>query len=68
MDPQAHRRFLDYRERFSYFEKELRAPMLSYDEFAAAEVEQRALEARADARDDEEEARFVELTKRLLLD
>jgi hypothetical protein len=68
MDPQAHRRFLDYRERFGYFAKELTAPMLSYAEFAAAEVEQRALEAKGDGRDDEEEARFVELTKRLLLD
>jgi hypothetical protein len=68
MDPQAHRRFLDYRERFGYFAKEIKAPMLSYDEFATAETEQRALEAKADARDDEEEARFAELTKRLLLD
>jgi hypothetical protein len=68
MDPQAHRRFLDYRERFGYFAKELSAPMLWYDEFAAAEIELRALETRGDARDDEEEARFVELIKRLLLD
>jgi len=42
--------------------------MLSYAEFAASEIEQRALEAKGDGRDDEEEARFVELTKRLLLD
>jgi len=46
MDPQAHRRFLDYRERFGYFEKELSAPMLSYGEFVTAETEQRALEAK----------------------
>ncbi|MGA7118651.1 MAG: hypothetical protein WBY94_01065 [Polyangiaceae bacterium] len=68
MDPQAHRRFLDYRERFGYFEKEQSAPMLSYGEFLTAETEQRALDAKGEARDDEEEARFVELTKRLLLD
>ena len=68
MDPQAHRRFLDYRERFGYFAKELSAPMLSAEEFAAAEVELRVLEAKGDERDDEEEARLVELTKLLLLD
>lgn len=42
--------------------------MLSYGEFLTAETEQRALDAKGEARDDEEEARFVELTKRLLLD
>ena len=42
--------------------------MLSAEEFAAAEVELRVLEAKGDERDDEEEARLVELTKLLLLD
>jgi hypothetical protein len=68
MDPQAHRRFLDYRERLGYFAKENRAPVLSYAEFAGAEIELRALDAKAETRDDEEEARFVALTKQLLLD
>jgi hypothetical protein len=42
--------------------------MLTYEEFTAADAEQRALAAKGDVRDDEEEARFAELTKRLLLD
>ena len=54
-------------ERFAYFAKEGRTK-LTYDLFATAEVEQRVLSAKGDTRDDEEEARFVELNRLLLLD
>ncbi len=68
MDPGQHKRFLDYRDRHAYFGKETRRPPLSMEEFASADAEQRALEAKGDARDDDEEARFVELCKLLLRD
>jgi len=67
MDRETHKRFLDYRERFVYFGDKTK-PQLGRDEFADADAEQRALEAKGEARDDEEEARFVELSKLLLRD
>ncbi len=67
-DPNVHKRFLDYRERYTYFAKETHAPVLPYEQFAAADAEQRALEAKGDARDDEEEARFAELSQLLFRD
>jgi hypothetical protein len=67
-DPQVHKRFLDYRERFSYFAKGAQARLLSYEEFAAADAEQRTLDAKGDARDDEEEARLAELNRVLFRD
>jgi hypothetical protein len=68
MDARVHGRFLDYRERFTYFAKETSAPLLSFEQFAPADAEQRELEAKGDRRDDEEEARFTELTKLLFRD
>jgi hypothetical protein len=68
MDPQVHKRFLDYRERYEYFAKGVKAPLLDANQFTAADAEQRALEAKGDARDDEEEARFEELSKLLFRD
>jgi hypothetical protein len=68
MDARAHKRFLDYRERFTYFAKETRAELLWQEQFVAADSERQSLEAKGDRRDDEEEARFVELTKLLFLD
>jgi hypothetical protein len=68
MDAPVHKRFLDYRERYGYFAKERSAPLLSYEQFAAMDAEQRALDARGDARDDDEETRFAELTKLLFRD
>ena len=67
-DPQVHKRFLDYRDRFVYFAKGIQARELSYDEFAAADAEQRTLDAKGEARDDEEEARLVELNRMLFRD
>lgn len=66
MDPAVHKRFLDYREAFTYFG---RGGMvrLGQAEFTAADAEYRALKARTD-RDDEEEARLEELAKLLFLD
>ncbi len=69
MDQSTHKRFLEYRERFIYFGAETRRPVLTADEFTAADAEQRTLAAMGEeARDDEEEARFVELSKQLFRD
>ena len=67
MDPIVHKRYLDYRERFAYFGKK-GTSMLSMDAFAAADAEHRALAGKGDGRDDEEEARFAELSAVLLRD
>jgi hypothetical protein len=69
VDPATHKRFLDYRERYVYFGAETRRPVLTADDFAAADAEHRTLEAMGDeGRDDEEEARFRELSKVLFRD
>ena len=68
MDPGLHKRFLDYRDSYVYFGKETGRPALTVDEFTTADAEQRALAARGDGRDDEEEARFVELCRILFRD
>ena len=66
MDPITHKRFLEYRERYVYFGSGKR--QLDAGEFVGADVEQRALDAKGDARTDEEEARFVELSAVLFRD
>jgi hypothetical protein len=67
MDPATHKRFLDYRERHTYFGK--RQKLLSMAEFAPLDEEHRALHAKGEeARDDEEEERFAELSRLLLRD
>jgi hypothetical protein len=66
VDPKTHKRFLDYRERHGYFGKKLK--LLSMDEFAKADAELAALETKGERRDDEEEARYVELCRDLLRD
>ncbi len=66
MDPIVHKRFLDYRETHIYFGR--KQPMLNQGEFVAADTEQRMLAAKGEARDDEEEARFAELSKMLFRD
>jgi hypothetical protein len=69
MTPTTHKRFLEYRERYVYFGAETRRPVLTSDEFDAADTEQRSLASMGEeARDDEEEARFVELSKLLFRD
>jgi hypothetical protein len=66
MDRDTHQRYLDYRDRHAYFGATTK--LLSMPEFIAADNEQRALEARGEARDDDEEARFAELSKLLFRD
>jgi hypothetical protein len=66
MDAATHKRFLDYRERHVYF-GEGTAP-LAFARFSELEAEHRALESAGDARDDEQEVRFADLTRLLLLD
>jgi hypothetical protein len=61
VDPALHKRYLAYRELFAHFAT-ARAHALTADEFAHADAEHRALEAKGDLRTDEEEARFAKLT------
>ena len=66
-DPQAHKRYLEYRDRHSYFGKAEK--ILTLEEFVPREKELAALEALGeDARDDEEQVRFAELAKVLFRD
>lgn len=66
VDPETHRRYLDYRDRHGYFGAT--TPILTREEFLALDAEQRALDAKGESRDDEEEARWEELSKLLLRD
>ena len=66
MDPRTHKRFLDYRERAQYFG--MVGKTVDAATFATLDAELLALEAKGDARDDEEEARLAELSKLLLSD
>ncbi len=66
MDQATHKRYLDYRDRYSYFGRKMQ--QLSMAEYEAAEKELAALTARGEARDDEEEARYDELLKILFKD
>lgn len=66
MDPETHKRFLEYRDRYAYFGAT--KPMLTREQFVAADAEQRELDAKGEARDDEEEARWDELSKLLFRD
>ena len=70
MDPKTHRLYLDYREKYEYFVRGANKPaMLAQAEFVALEAEYRALEAKGEAgREDEDEARFLELLAVLLRD
>jgi hypothetical protein len=69
MDQSTHKRFLEYRERYIYFGAETRRPVLTADEFEAADAEQRSLAAMGEeARDDEEEARLATLSRQLFRD
>ena len=68
MDPQVHKRFLEYRERYVYFGRGGKVTQLGPSEFEVADAEHRALEAKGEARDDEEEQRFAELGSLLFRD
>ena len=66
-DPQAHKRYLEYRDRHSYFGKGEK--ILTLVEFLPLEKELAALETLGeDERDDEDEVRFGELAKALFRD
>lgn len=66
VDRETHQRFLDYRERHAYFAGA--GALLTREQFLEADAEQRALDAKGEARDDEEEARWAELSKLLFRD
>jgi hypothetical protein len=66
VDPETHKRFLAYRDKHGYFGGT--SPILGRDAFLAADKEQRELEAKGDRRDDDEEARWAELSKLLFRD
>ncbi len=66
MDPETHQRYLEYRDRHGYFAAT--TPILNREQFLEADREQRELEEKGDRRDDEEEARWEELSKLLLRD
>jgi hypothetical protein len=67
VDPETHKRFLDYRERYGYFGAA--KPMLTREQFVAADAEHRDLDAKGEeGRDDEEEARWAELSALLFRD
>jgi hypothetical protein len=68
MDPQVHKRFLDYRESYLYFGQGGKLRQLGAEEFTAADAEYRALEEKGEARDDEEEERLVDLAALLFRD
>lgn len=65
-EQEAHRRYLDYRERHGYFGAG--KACLSREEFIKLDAEHAVLDARGDARDDEEEVRWVELARVLYRD
>ena len=66
-DPQAHKRYLEYRDRHSYFGRAEK--MLSLVEYTPLEKELAELESKGeDGRDDEEEVRFAHLAKVLFRD
>jgi len=64
---ELHQRYLDYRDRHGYFGAGKK--QLTMAEFTPLDAECEALEAKGeDGRDDEEEARFVELCRVLYRD
>jgi len=66
-DPETHRRYLDYCERHTYFGAG--KPRLGMTEFLPLDAEHGELETKGEeTRDDEEEARFVELSTILFRD
>jgi hypothetical protein len=66
VDQETHKRYLEYRERHAYFGAT--TPILGREAFTLADTEHRTLDARGEGRDDEEEARFNELSKVLFRD
>lgn len=66
-DPAAHKRYLEYRDKHTYFGAQI--PKLTMAEFEALEAEYIVLDAKGeDARDDEEEERYAEVAKLIFRD
>ena len=66
-DPAVHKRYLEYRDRHTYFGKLLK--LLTMAEFVPLDAEHNGLDAKGEkGRDDEEEARFEELGALLFRD
>ena len=66
-DRQAHKRYLEYRDRHGYFGKAEK--LLTLEDYIPLEKELAELEAKGeDGRDDEEQVRFAELAKALFRD
>ncbi len=66
-DREVHARYLEYRDRHGYFGATKK--LIPMAEFIALDAEHNALEAKGeDGRDDEEEARFEELSTLLFRD
>ncbi len=67
IDRHAHKRYLEYRDRHSYFGKVER--LLTLAEYIPLEIELSELELKGeDRRDDEEEARFAIVARILFRD
>lgn len=60
MDHVGHKKYLEYRERHSYFGAQRRA--LSREEFAEADAAWSELARAGSSRDDEDEVRYAELS------
>lgn len=66
-DPAVHKRYLEYRERHEYFGKSTK--LLGWAEFVPLDAEHLMLDAKGeDNRDDDEAARFDEISTVLFRD
>ena len=61
MDRHLHKRYLDYRETFVYFGRNM--VLMSAAEFTVADEELRTLDAKGQKRNEAEEARKIELDR-----
>jgi hypothetical protein len=59
----VHKRYLEYRDLHVYFGG--KKPIMTATDFTVADAEYGALQAKGESRDDEEEARLVELARLL---
>jgi hypothetical protein len=66
MDPNIHKRYLDYRELFIYFGRKI--TILNAEEFEQADAEYHVLEVKRTRWTPEEEARFRQLARYLFRD
>jgi hypothetical protein len=67
-DPAVHKRYLEYREKHAYFGNQL-VKLIAMSEFEPLDAEHRVLDAMGeDGRDDDEEARYAEISAILFRD